>query len=161
MRIQRALARAGVASRRTAEELVLAGRVTVNGTVVKHVTTVVGDVQRAQILTDDRAPSTEVVFGYDEGTDAYVQPQELQQGAASEGLRILRARAGTAAFRLNVEGRAGRTYLVSVRTPRRLGTADGVVVSAPPGRDPQLRITIEGPADSYVRREITVPLLGR
>jgi hypothetical protein len=136
-------------------------RVTVNGTVVKHETTVVGDVQRVQILTDDRVPSTEVVFGYDEGTDAYVQPQELQQGAASEGLRILRARAGTAALRLTVEGRAGRTYVVGVRTPRRLGTAEGVVVSAPAGRDPQLRITIEGPADSYVRREIAVPLLGR
>ena len=35
MRIQRALARAGVASRRSAEELVMAGRVTVNGTVAK------------------------------------------------------------------------------------------------------------------------------
>jgi len=35
MRIQRALARAGVASRRSAEELVLAGRITVNGTVAK------------------------------------------------------------------------------------------------------------------------------
>src|SRR5687768_14648641 len=33
MRIQRALARAGIASRRAAEELVEAGRVTVNGTV--------------------------------------------------------------------------------------------------------------------------------
>jgi 23S rRNA pseudouridine2605 synthase len=35
MRIQRALARAGVASRRAAEELVLAGRVAVNGVVAK------------------------------------------------------------------------------------------------------------------------------
>jgi 23S rRNA pseudouridine2605 synthase len=35
MRIQRALARAGVASRRSAEDLVLAGRVTVNGTLAK------------------------------------------------------------------------------------------------------------------------------
>src|SRR3954467_11515006 len=35
MRIQRALARAGVASRRGAEELVAAGRVTVNGTVAR------------------------------------------------------------------------------------------------------------------------------
>jgi len=35
MRIQRALARAGVASRRHAEELVAAGRVTINGTVAR------------------------------------------------------------------------------------------------------------------------------
>lgn len=35
MRIQRALARAGIASRRAAEDLVLAARVTVNGTVAK------------------------------------------------------------------------------------------------------------------------------
>jgi len=76
-------------------------------------------------------------------------------------LRILRARAGTAALRLTIEGRGGRTYVVGVRTPRRLGTAEGVVVSAPPGRDPQLRITFDGPANDYVRREIVVPLLAR
>ncbi|HEX2716925.1 MAG TPA: pseudouridine synthase [Gemmatimonadaceae bacterium] len=35
MRIQRALARAGIASRRAAEELVVAGRVTVNGSVAR------------------------------------------------------------------------------------------------------------------------------
>jgi 23S rRNA pseudouridine2605 synthase len=35
MRIQRALARAGVASRRAAEELIAAGRVTINGTVAQ------------------------------------------------------------------------------------------------------------------------------
>ncbi|MDQ3518344.1 MAG: S4 domain-containing protein, partial [Gemmatimonadota bacterium] len=35
MRIQRALARGGIASRRRAEELVAAGRVTVNGTVAR------------------------------------------------------------------------------------------------------------------------------
>jgi glycogen debranching enzyme len=134
-------------------------RVTVNGSVVKHETAVVGDVQRVQILADDRSPSTEVVFGYDEGTDVYVSPQELRQGAASEGLRILRARAATASLRLTLEGRGGRTYVVGVRTPRRLGTADGVLVSEIAGRDPQLRIRIDGPASSYVRRDIVVPFL--
>lgn len=43
MRIQRALARAGVASRRAAEELVAAGRVTVNGTVARTGQSVVPD----------------------------------------------------------------------------------------------------------------------
>jgi glycogen debranching enzyme len=136
-------------------------RVTVNGTVVKHEAAVVGDVQRVEILTDERVPSTDVVFGYDEGTDAYVQPQDLRQGAASDGLRILQARAGSVALRLPLDGRGGRTYLVGVRTPRRLGTAEGVVVTAPPGRDPQLRIKFDGPADEYVRRVITVPLGAR
>src|SRR6185295_19952594 len=75
-------------------------RVTVNGTVVRHEASVVGDVQRVQILTDERSGPTEVVFAYDEGTDAYVQLPDLRQGAANEGLRILRARAGTAALRL-------------------------------------------------------------
>jgi hypothetical protein len=135
-------------------------RVTVNGTLVKHEVMVVGDVQRVQIVTDERPASTAVVFAYDEGTDAYVQPQDLQQGAANDGLRILRVRAGTA-LRLTLEGRGGRTYLVGVRTPRRLGTAEGVVVTALPGRDSQLRITFDGPSEQYVRREITVPLLAR
>jgi glycogen debranching enzyme len=136
-------------------------RVTVNGTIVRHEAAVVGDVQRVQILTDERLPATEVVFGYDEGTDAYVQPQDLRQGAANEGLRILRARASAGALRLTLEGRGGRTYVVGVRTPRRLGTSEGVVVSAPSGKDPQLRITFDGPAEQYVRREVVVPFLAR
>jgi glycogen debranching enzyme len=136
-------------------------RVTVNGTVVKHDVAVVGDVQRVQILTGERPSSTEVAFSYDEGTDAYVEPQDLQQGAANSGLRILRARASATALRLTLEGLGGRTYAVGVRTPRRLGTVEGVAVTAPPGRDPQLRILFDGPAGQYVRREIAVPLIAR
>jgi 23S rRNA pseudouridine2605 synthase len=52
MRIQRALARAGVASRRKAEELVLAGRVRVNGGVAQ--TGQIVDVGRDKITVDDR-----------------------------------------------------------------------------------------------------------
>jgi len=50
MRIQRALARAGVASRRKAEELVAAGRVTVNGTVAQ--TGQVVNPEKDRILVD-------------------------------------------------------------------------------------------------------------
>jgi 23S rRNA pseudouridine2605 synthase len=53
MRIQRALARAGVASRRKAEELIAAGRVRVNGDVA-HTGQVV-DPSRDQIVVDGRA----------------------------------------------------------------------------------------------------------
>jgi 23S rRNA pseudouridine2605 synthase len=52
MRVQRALARAGIASRRKAEELIVAGRVTVNGAVatVGQVVDPIGD----KILVDGR-----------------------------------------------------------------------------------------------------------
>ena len=50
MRIQRALARAGVASRRRAEELIAAGRVTVNGDVARIGQSV--DPARDRILVD-------------------------------------------------------------------------------------------------------------
>ncbi|HVB31362.1 MAG TPA: pseudouridine synthase [Gemmatimonadaceae bacterium] len=53
MRIQRALARAGVASRRRAEELIAAGRVTINGVVARIGQSVVPGVDR--ILVDGRA----------------------------------------------------------------------------------------------------------
>jgi glycogen debranching enzyme len=136
-------------------------RVTVNGTIVKHDATIAGDVQRVQILTDERAPSTEVVFSYSDGTDVYVEPQLLRQGQTNDGLRILRVRAGADALRLTLEGRGSRSYSVGVRTPRRLGAAEGVSVTAPPGTDPQLQIRFEGPAEQYVRRDIVVPLLAR
>jgi pseudouridine synthase len=53
MRIQRALARAGVASRRKAEELIVAGRVTVNGTVAQ--TGQIVDPETDKILVDGKA----------------------------------------------------------------------------------------------------------
>jgi glycogen debranching enzyme len=133
--------------------------VTVNGAPVKPAIAPAGDVQRVQVVIDERSPAIDVLFAYDEGTDVYVDAQDLRQGAASEGLRILRARAESRTLHLTLEGRGSRTYVVGVRTPRRLGTADGVVVTAAaPGRDAQLRIRFEGPAETYVRREVAVPL---
>ena len=52
MRIQRALARAGVASRRKAEELIAAGHVRVNGQLA-HIGQVV-DPERDKIVVDDQ-----------------------------------------------------------------------------------------------------------
>ena len=56
MRIQRALARAGVASRRKAEELIAAGRVLVNGTVAQTGQSV--DPARDAIVVDGKPLST-------------------------------------------------------------------------------------------------------
>src|SRR5918996_2446981 len=52
MRIQRALARAGIASRRAAEELVIAGRVTVNGAPARTGQSV--DTERDRIAVDGK-----------------------------------------------------------------------------------------------------------
>src|SRR5690349_16995552 len=52
MRLQRALARAGIASRRKAETLIVAGRVTVNGTVATLGTSV--DPEHDRIAVDGR-----------------------------------------------------------------------------------------------------------
>jgi 23S rRNA pseudouridine2605 synthase len=63
MRIQRALARAGVASRRHAEELIAAGRVSVNGGVARVGQSV--DPDRDEIAVDGKriaAPATAVWF---------------------------------------------------------------------------------------------------
>ncbi|HMI46548.1 MAG TPA: pseudouridine synthase, partial [Gemmatimonadaceae bacterium] len=53
MRIQRALARAGIASRRAAEELVAAGRVRINGTVAQTGQSV--DPSRDKITVDGKS----------------------------------------------------------------------------------------------------------
>src|SRR4051812_17347631 len=134
-------------------------RVTVNGAAARHEALPVGDVQRVQVLTDERSPSTDVLFVYDEGTDVYIEPPEIEQGQANDGLRKLRARSGAGALRLTVEGRGGRTYLVHVRTPHRVGSAEGVSVTTPPGADAELRIHFDGRPAAYVRREVAVPLL--
>jgi glycogen debranching enzyme len=134
--------------------------VTVNGSAVKHDTTISGDVQRVQVSVD-LAQAADVVFTYDEGTDVYVETPDLHQGAASEGLRILRSTADARALRLRLEGRGNRTYVVGVRTPRRLGAVEGVEIVPANARDRQLRIRFDGPPDTYVRRDITVPLMDR
>jgi glycogen debranching enzyme len=155
--------------------------VTVNGTPARHEISVVGDVQRVlvgfegfrgsrgsqgsqgspgsqDLAAGARQAQTDVVFRYDEGTGVYVDIPDLREGARSEGLRILRARADARTLQLTVEGRGNRTYVVGVRTPRRLGTVEGVTVGTSARGDPQLRIRFDGPPDEYVRREIAVPL---
>jgi hypothetical protein len=98
------------------------------------------------------------VFTYTEGTDVYLVPQSLAPGAQSGGLRVLRSRADRDALRLLLEGLGGRSYAVRVRTPYQIGPADGVSVQADDNADPLLNVAFEGPSDSYVRRELVIPL---
>jgi hypothetical protein len=98
-----------------------------------------------------------VVFTYDEGTDVHAAIEPPARGAASEGLRVLRSRAEGGALHLNLEGLAGRSYALGVRTPHRVGTTPGVTVTATPG-GAELLVSFEGPNGDYARRVIDVPL---
>jgi glycogen debranching enzyme len=132
--------------------------VTLNGRPVQFKVTRVGDVQRAEVLFDP-GPAATIVYDYDEGTDAFVEARSPDPGAVNQGLRILRSSADASGLRLTVEGLGGHEYRLGVRTPRRLGTAAGVKLVQTEGHDTMLVVTFDGPPDSYVRREVTVPLM--
>ena len=135
--------------------------VTVNGQPAEFKLTQVGDIQRAE-MSFDLTLFAKIVFSYDEGTDVYVVPELLKPGQSSEGIRVLRCRAEANALRLVVEGVGGRSYTLGVRSQRRLGEASGVKASRAAGNtDQQLLITFDGPPDTYVRREVIVPMLAR
>ena len=89
-----------------------------------------GDVQRAVVTVPVGPGSFRVAFNHDEGTEVYAPIEPPARGAATEGLRILRSRAEAGALHLVLEGLAGRTYTVGVRTPRSIGDAPGVTVTA-------------------------------
>jgi hypothetical protein len=112
--------------------------VTVNGRETPFEIDRRGDVQRARVTVpvvagSVAASAVRVAFTHDEGTEVYAPIEPPARGASSEGLRILRARAASGALHLVVEGLAGRTYAVGVRSPRSVGEVAGVkVVAASP-----------------------------
>ncbi len=116
----------------------------------------IGDIQRVAVAVT--AASAEVTYSFDEGTEPYVDIAESAEGARSQGLRILRSRAERAALHLLVEGLAGRTYELHVRTPHRLGPADGLTTTRE-AAGWGLQIRFDGNSGDYVRRDITLPLL--
>ncbi|HKP84982.1 MAG TPA: GH116 family glycosyl hydrolase, partial [Blastocatellia bacterium] len=134
--------------------------VKVNGSEAKFEVKPVGDTQRVEVAIDFSLNAT-VVFSYDEGTEVYAEAKAPLPGATNQGLRILRASADQNSMRLVVEGVGGRTYSLKARGGRRLGEASGVKIADAGAREQQLLISFEGPSDTYVRREISIPLLSR
>jgi glycogen debranching enzyme len=133
--------------------------VTLQGRPATFTTARAGDVQHPEITFVAGQPETEIVFDYDEGTDVYLAPRAPARGATSEGLRILRARAGADALNLLLEGRSGHSYTLGVRTPHKLGSAPGVLIKDDDGRgDAQLVVQFGASAQKYLRREINIPL---
>jgi glycogen debranching enzyme len=127
--------------------------VSVDGASVPFRMHAVGDVQRAELQVPLPAAGVRVVFDYDEGTEVFVEPEPLARGASSQGLRLLQARAEGGALRLVLEGLAGRTYRLGVRSPRDLGPAEGVKVEKG-----ALFVSFAGAGGAYVRREISLAL---
>ena len=131
--------------------------VTVNGQQTQFKLTQVGDIQRAEISFDLTALA-KVVFSYDEGTEVYIEPESLKPAQSNQTIRVLRARADSGALRLLVEGLGGREYKLGVRTSRRLGEVAGVRISSKSNNQKEMQISFAGSPDSYVRRELVIPL---
>jgi hypothetical protein len=117
-----------------------------------------GDVLHAEVELPADARTARVVFFCDEGTEAYAPVVDPPPGAASEGLRVLRAGAQSDALRLVVEGLPGREYLLHVRTPKNLGGAPDAAVSRLENGRWALRLRLAGDGRAYVRRSLVLPL---
>ncbi|MEA2174123.1 MAG: hypothetical protein QOD00_1715 [Blastocatellia bacterium] len=132
--------------------------VLVNGRAAKFEIQRTGDVQQAVVKIEPSSISTDIVYNYEEGTDVYLEPDDLTPGAQSEGLRILRSRADANALRLTLEGRGGRSYKLHIRTPYQPVEIDGATVKTDARADPQLTVAFDGPTEAYARRELIIPL---
>jgi hypothetical protein len=98
------------------------------------------------------------VFRLDDGTSVYAPVPAPPRGAASQGLRILRARAEGGKLKLVLDGRGGRTYALGVRGPRRPQAVPDVAVDVAPNGDARVLVSFAGADGEYVRREIDLPL---
>lgn len=116
-----------------------------------------GDIQQAELQIDLTAPTTEIVYLLDEGTDVYWNVPNLQAGQENQGLRIIKSQAKTDSLSLVLEGRGGQTYQLNAKSAKILKAVDGVKVGASANGEQQLEITFTGSSDSYIKREILLP----
>jgi glycogen debranching enzyme len=134
-------------------------KATINGRAVIFKTKQMGDRQFVSVVVNTALASNEIVFTYDEGTDVYAETETLRPGASNQGLRILSSEADEDALHLTLEGIAGRTYSLKVRSPLSIVEPKDNAPKPTEKREAQtLTVTFTGAAGSYVRREITIPL---
>jgi len=132
--------------------------VKVQGRPIKFARKSIGDIQRAEVTVDANQETIAVVYSYDEGTDVFAEQEIPAPGAQSKGLRILRSRADQNALHLVLEGIGGQSYALSVRTPLQVGEVSGARVETSAISATRLLVAFDGPTDTYVRRELTIPL---
>ncbi|MGH9904394.1 MAG: amylo-alpha-1,6-glucosidase, partial [Pyrinomonadaceae bacterium] len=135
--------------------------VKVQGRTAQFATKRIGDIQRAEVSIDGSQENIEVVYNYVEGTDVFIDQEIPAPGAPSKGLRILRSRADQNALHLVLEGIGGQSYPLHVRTPHQLGQVSGASVETDAKSATRLLVGFDGPTDTYVRRELTIPLRRR
>jgi glycogen debranching enzyme len=134
-------------------------KATLNGRAVTFKTNQLGDRQFVEFVINNALASNEIVLTYDEGTDVYLETEMLRPGATAQGLRILSSEADEDALHLTLEGLAGRTYTLKVRSPLSITQPKENAPKPAAKRDTQvLSVTFMGAPGSYVRRELTVPL---
>jgi hypothetical protein len=130
--------------------------VTVNGREARFEASREGDVQRAEVAFEPAGPGAQVVvFIHTRGPEVEPLFEAPARGARSAGLRVLRVRPAADALHLKLEGLAGRTYRLRVRTPRQVAPTAGVSVAAT-ADGAELAVSFEGPAGSYVRRDLAL-----
>jgi glycogen debranching enzyme len=135
--------------------------VKVQGRPVQFATKRIGDIQRAEVTVDGLQQNIEVVYNYAEGTDVFIDQEIPATGAQSKGLRILRSRADQDALHLVLEGIGGQSYALQVRSPHQLGEVNGASLETAAKSATRLLIAFDGPTDTYVRRELSIPLRRR
>jgi hypothetical protein len=136
-------------------------RVTVGGhsypfTIVRD-----GDIQRVRVAIEQQVLPIRLDITHDAGTDVVVPIVEPSPGAVPEGLRVLRVVPEPDALVLRLEGRAQRTYTVTIYGPRpvgRVSPAEGVTVLGRHKMAQDVSISFAGSADAYVRRDLRLPL---
>lgn len=115
----------------------------------------VGDIQQAEIEFDS-ASAIEIIYLFDEGTDVYWNTPDLVVGQENMGLRIIRSQAKADGLNLVLEGRAGHSYQLNIRSPKFLKDIE-IIANTLPTMEQRLKIQFEGEKDTYVKREIFLP----
>jgi glycogen debranching enzyme len=129
-----------------------------NGGPTPFQSTIVGDVQQVTTTADGDGPELRAVYEYDEGTEAFVPAETPAAGARSTGLRLLRSQADASALRLSLQGLAGRSYTLKVRSAKAPIPQAGITVAAAGPGFWDVGLAFEGAAGQYVARDLAIEL---
>ena len=100
----------------------------------------------------------DVVFEVDGGSDVAAAFADLRSGERSSGIRILRSSASSDRLALLVEGRAGQTYDLALRTAKQPVAADRMALAPDGPGTYRLTVSFTGSGAGYVRRDLVIQL---